>query len=150
MDEPLTPNVSPPPTQFSCKLPTYFIVGEWVTFWQISFVTQQVLCKSNDEWTRGQGGTWGELRPEKEESTDSGDLSEDKEEEEEAVGERSSWSSWTGGGEAKETKERDNCTWNVNLSQRYSNLKLQHVKWLWIFIIGPNAKRFPPTMSGPW
>ena len=41
----------------------------------------------------GEGGTWGELRPEKEESTDGGDLSKDEEEEEEAVGERSSWSS---------------------------------------------------------
>ena len=38
------------------------------------------------------GGTLGELRPEKEESTDSGDLSEDEEEEEETVGEGSSWS----------------------------------------------------------
>ena len=63
------------------------------------------------------------MRPEKEESTDGGDLSEDEEEEKEAVGEGSSWSCRAGGGETKETKEGENCTWNTNLPQRYSNLK---------------------------
>ena len=51
-----------------------------------NYYTNQTMNESEDR------GTWGELRPEKEESTDSGDLSKNEEEEKEAVGKRRSWS----------------------------------------------------------